>query len=124
MAISEKSDKLTHGKDLAFSGVAQRRLREDIELRTLKRRIRWLIQMTDKGTIRDVAERLTKAGYPVHETTVGRWLDEDSDPVPDALHLAALLRLNKGISSEYILGLRPPATDEERVIERKIGGKP
>lgn len=114
---------LTRPNDLASSRVADIRLRGKIFGENIKRRLRWLVQMTDDGSKVGMARKLEKAGYPVDETTVGRWVDDGSPNFPDALYLSAILAFHPEISADYILGRRPPANDEERVIEKKIGGK-
>ena len=87
-----------------------------------KRRLHGVLQLIGgSGATREViAARLNAADCRVSRSTVTRWMDASSKPVPDSYQLMVIARLARDISLDWLIGTRSPQSMTEQFIETQL----
>jgi len=84
-----------------------------------KRRLRVLVQAS--GSQLEFSRKLAKHGRRVSNSSISRWLDDNSPAVPDIDDLIAIVQIEPRVSVDYLIGHRPAESVTEKFIEERIG---
>lgn len=89
----------------------------DAAMRVMKTRFALLVKLTGEGTAADFARAMNRQGYDIDDSTVKRWTKLDNPTSPNLSDLWVIHLVKPEISIDWLMGLRPPESADERWIE-------